>query len=83
MRELYRSVFHPGRSGSTSYADARAAAVQAIRENAFRCSGVEQVIGTSGSIESIQGVLDVNGWSSGGIDRAGLLEVEAALADRR
>jgi exopolyphosphatase / guanosine-5'-triphosphate,3'-diphosphate pyrophosphatase len=41
------------------------------------------VIGTSGTIESVQSVLVANGFASGTITRAGVAELERAIVERR
>ena len=75
--------FSPVELGPARYAEARAAAVALLRDAGLGPNQATQVIGTSGSIESVQGVLQVNGWSEQCIDVEGLRELEAAMGDRR
>ncbi len=75
--------FSPPEMVPSSYPRAKAAAEAVLREAGLTGIEATQVIGTSGSIESIAGVLEVNGWSEGGIRLAGLAEAQAALLDRR
>lgn len=75
--------FSPAEMVPSSYPRAKAAAEAVLREAGLVGVEAVQVVGTSGSIESIAGVLEVNGWSEGDIRAAGLAEAQAALVDRR
>ncbi len=67
-----------------AYPVARHAAVETLlRSNLSVSEGLAQVVGTSGSIESIQAVMVANGWSDGVIDGQGIAALEEALVDRR
>ena len=71
------------------YRDAKAAALDAMRkqlaESGFPAEHHswrdQAVYGTSGTLESIQTVLNANGWSRGQITREALSRLEAAIVD--
>lgn len=75
---------------SSGYRAARAAAVELLSRELDRSElagkvrdCVESVYGTSGTIESVAMVLQVNGWTSDNITREGLARLEDAIvADR-
>jgi len=46
-------------------------------------TGNVEILGTSGTIDSIQNVLAANGWGSGQISMAGLKKLETGLIDNR
>ena len=41
----------------------------------------EECVGSSGTLQAIETILTSNGWSDGGIDRAGLVQLEKALLE--
>src|SRR5262245_39003564 len=57
------------------------AAVPAVQR--FAPTRSTEVIGTSGTVESVLSVLAANGWADGAITRAGLQRLEDALLARR
>ena len=65
---------------ASAYRHARQAAVELLRDSVLPsvAPGVE-LVGTSGTIESILTVLDANGWGDGDITAEGLGRIEAAL----
>jgi exopolyphosphatase/guanosine-5'-triphosphate,3'-diphosphate pyrophosphatase len=66
---------------------ARAAAVKALQEIldsvAIRLTDDVQVLGSSGTIESLVAVVEANGWGDGTLSLASLAELRAALCDQR
>lgn len=75
--------FSPAEMVPSSYPQAKAAAEAVLREAGLAGIEAVHVVGTSGSIESIAGVLEVNGWGEGDIRVSGLAQAQAALVDRR
>ena len=75
--------FSPAELVPSTYATAREAVLEVLDGLELSDLSADQVVGTSGSIESIQGVLGVNGWSDQCVDVSGLRQVEEAIADRR
>lgn len=45
----------------------------------YRAKGWEECVGSSGTLNAIEGILVQNGWSEGGIQREGLTKLEQAL----
>lgn len=73
--------FPEGRIDRASLRDAELAArreLQAISV-AFRETGWEAAVGSSGSAKALVDVLEQNGWSDGGITRDGLEQLRSAL----
>jgi exopolyphosphatase / guanosine-5'-triphosphate,3'-diphosphate pyrophosphatase len=81
---LTEVCFDNGLSLAAAFAGARERAeaqVAGVRE-ALGGGGWDEVVGTSGTVESIQNVLVANGWSRRHITREGLEMLERALTDR-
>ena len=75
-----------GVSLASGYLDARRAAAELIRPIAAQWRAYARgavVVGTSGTIESVQSVLVANGFDSGAITRDGVAELERAIVERR
>lgn len=73
--------FDAGRHQAESFVAALASARNALED--LPDAAGREVVGTSGTVESVQGVLAANGWGDEVIDRAGLDELtEAVLSGR-
>ncbi len=83
---LLDRCFSSGAPLSAAYRDARTVAdavVSAVADIArLEPSRATEVIGTSGTVESVLSVLTANGWADGEITREGLLRLEEALLAR-
>jgi exopolyphosphatase / guanosine-5'-triphosphate,3'-diphosphate pyrophosphatase len=81
---LAEVCFDGGRPLAAAYAEARehAESLVAGLDQALEPGDWEEVIGTSGTVESIQSVLIANGWSRRHITREGLDRLQQALRDR-
>jgi len=76
-----RRFFRSGALKKKSFEEARLAARLEIRpiQQRFRAGAWETAVGASGTIRSIQRILQENGWSERGITLAGLERLEEAL----
>lgn len=75
------NFFPDGRIDKRGFRDAETAArreLQAIG-HAYRATGWEEAVGSSGSAKAIVEILEQNGFSAGGITREGLEQLKAAL----
>jgi exopolyphosphatase / guanosine-5'-triphosphate,3'-diphosphate pyrophosphatase len=79
---LTEAHFVAGVDQSSAYTAARAQALAAFDALA-PVSGACEVLGTSGTVESVQSVLAANGWSADGISREGLDALVDAVAGGR
>jgi exopolyphosphatase/guanosine-5'-triphosphate,3'-diphosphate pyrophosphatase len=85
----FKDQFFAAGDHALGYREAKAAALAAIRAQmaaggfppAFESWWGQAVYGTSGTLESIQTVLNANGWSRGRITREALARLEAAIID--
>ena len=80
--------FKVGIPVSVGYANAKAEAARLLDAtplpDALRHLDPDaELVGTSGTMESVLTVLDANGWGHGAITGDGLATIEAALTDRR
>lgn len=73
--------FSDGGSQGQAFQAARCTVLDVLGD--MRHPGVDEVIGTSGTVESVQGVLAANGWGSARITRAGLSELTEAIVSGR
>jgi exopolyphosphatase/guanosine-5'-triphosphate,3'-diphosphate pyrophosphatase len=79
---LTDACFRSATDQEAAYRAARARAAAALAPLAGRSGGVE-VIGTSGTVESVQQVVAANGWGAERITREGLLAVVDAITRGR
>jgi exopolyphosphatase/guanosine-5'-triphosphate,3'-diphosphate pyrophosphatase len=78
----YGKVFFPrGKISRESYRNAYdQARAQALPiRHRFRSKHWAECVGSSGTLQAIEGILTQNGWSEGGIDRQGLAMLERTL----
>jgi exopolyphosphatase/guanosine-5'-triphosphate,3'-diphosphate pyrophosphatase len=84
---LLDRCFANGAPLASAYRDARAVANEMVAAvpgvEHFAPSRSIEVIGTSGTVESVLSVLAANGWADGPITREGLRRLEDALLARR
>ncbi len=82
---LMERFFCGSAASSDAFIAARGWASQIFSEiePSMRNIGDVEIIGTSGTIDSIQKVLAANGWGSGDISRAGLKKLETGLMENR
>jgi len=82
---LTRRFFANGAIAERNFARAEIAAALEFQNvaPAFRALGWESAAGASGTVNAVAQILRANGWSSGDITRAGLIELRAALMAAR
>ena len=82
---LMDQCFLPAVTPAAGYTAARERVAELLAglPQEFRLESWHQCLGTSGTIESIQRVLDANGWGTHAITRAGMQQLEQGILDGR
>ena len=83
--DLMDRFYKPGHDGATAFRQATNRATEffsSVDVALINVAGVE-VVGTSGTMESIQNVLAANGWGSTEISSSGLEKLALSLLDKR